>query len=195
MSDSSAVAASVYAHSQPVPTKSRHLTYRVLEPRMVFDAALTDTLTDVAHSGTAEGATSGTAASSEAGQDVYVFRCVMPVAPDKNPAETDVVQVVCELPSAKEAASIVFIDPSVTNAETLLPHIAANAEIVYLTSETDGLQQIAAHVAGRSNIQSIHILSHGGAGAFVIGGSVVSADFTEASQDVFAAIGQSLAPP
>ncbi|MEG5042680.1 MULTISPECIES: esterase-like activity of phytase family protein [unclassified Microcoleus] len=58
-------------------------------------------------------------------------------------------------------SSIAILDPALPDGETLRNGIAAGTEVITLDGARDGLEQITAALASRSNIKSIHILSHG----------------------------------
>ncbi len=72
-------------------------------------------------------------------------------------------------PNASPAAEIVFIDTSVADYEVFLEGIDPNAEVVLLDSGQDGLAQIAATLEGRTDIDAIHIISHGDSGELQLG--------------------------
>ncbi|MEG4281406.1 DUF4347 domain-containing protein [Microcoleus sp. MON1_C1] len=58
-------------------------------------------------------------------------------------------------------SSIAFLDSALPDGETLRNGIAAGTEVITLDGARDGLEQITTALASRSNIKSIHILSHG----------------------------------
>lgn len=71
------------------------------------------------------------------------------------------------------ASQILFIDSRVTNADSLLASIDSNIEIVWLSADRDGLEQIADALAGRSGISAVHLVSHGGPGYLSLGAGIV----------------------
>lgn len=71
------------------------------------------------------------------------------------------------------ASQILFIDSRVTNADSLLASIDSNIEIVWLSADRDGLEQIADALAGRSGISAVHVVSHGGPGYLSLGAGIV----------------------
>lgn len=90
--------------------------------------------------------------------------------------------------------NIVFIDSAVSDVEAILSSLPADAEVVYLDAGTNGLSQIASTLAGRSGIDSMHIISHGGAGLLKLGGaSIDQSSFGTQAAD-FATIRASLNP-
>ena len=64
---------------------------------------------------------------------------------------------------------IVFIDPTVKDQHVLLRGIDPAIEIVHLGGGEDGVRQIADHMSRRSEIDAIHIICHGKAGALNLG--------------------------
>ncbi|TVO53274.1 cadherin-like domain-containing protein [Denitromonas halophila] len=83
--------------------------------------------------------------------------------------------------SADDAAQthrqeIVFIDASIDNAEQLLGALdrdLSTLDIIWLDADANGLDQISAALAGRTDIGTIHILSHGSSGQLALGNSTV----------------------
>lgn len=71
------------------------------------------------------------------------------------------------------ATQILFIDSRVTSADSLLAGLDSSIEIVWLSADRDGLDQIAETLAGRTGIGAVHVVSHGGAGYLTLGAGVV----------------------
>ncbi|MDD3328153.1 MAG: tandem-95 repeat protein, partial [Zoogloea sp.] len=71
------------------------------------------------------------------------------------------------------ASQILFIDSRVANADSLLAGIDSTIEIVWLSADHDGLEQIADTLAGRSGISAVHVVSHGGPGYLSLGAGIV----------------------
>ncbi len=92
------------------------------------------------------------------------------------------------------ANQIVFIDPTVEDYNTLLDGLAPGTEVYLLDPQEDGLEQIAAALAGQTGIGAISIIAHGGDGAIRLGDTIVNADTVAHSQAALATIGASLAP-
>ncbi|WP_291607974.1 Ig-like domain-containing protein [Comamonas sp.] len=72
-------------------------------------------------------------------------------------------------PWAPQRQEVVFIDGQVSNVGELLTGLSANAEVVILDPNKDGLQQIAAYLQGREGLDAIHLLSHGADGTVQLG--------------------------
>lgn len=66
--------------------------------------------------------------------------------------------------------SVLFVDPTVEDAEILLSSVTEGIKVVRLKYGMDPLVQIAECLAGQRNIAALHILSHGAPGAlFLVG--------------------------
>ena len=76
-----------------------------------------------------------------------------------------------------KANEIVFIDGNLPDIDVLLSGIDPNIEVVILSTDTVGVEQIASHLEGRSGIDGIHIIAHGRPGTLDLG----TAKLTEAS--------------
>ncbi len=129
----------------------------MLEPRVVFDAAgvaLAADAVDVPDAATAADATS--------------------VEADAAATHAGLVEALQSSEPASEAASIVFIDAGVTDAETLANAAQPDSEVVFLTADRDGMEQIAQYLEGRSGIGAVHILSHGDTGEVRLGDSALT---------------------
>jgi hypothetical protein len=80
---------------------------------------------------------------------------------------------------------ILFIDQGVADYQGLLDSMARNIEVVFLAPDRDGVAAIAEHLQGRTNLQGIHIVSHGGPGRLSLGNMTLTAeDLTRRQQDI-----------
>ena len=89
--------------------------------------------------------------------------------------------------------SFIFIDTAIVDYNTLVNEWQGRGTIVLIDNSRDGIDQIMAALAGQSNIDAIHIVSHGDVGMFWLGttrvtGSAVAAELAGA----FASIGRHL---
>jgi parallel beta-helix repeat protein len=84
---------------------------------------------------------------------------------------------------ARVPSEVVFIDPSVQDAATIEAHLPKGAEVVRLSPEMDGIAQISAHLAGKADLCTIRIISHGNGGHFVLNGKRIDRDFLRAHGD------------
>jgi VCBS repeat-containing protein len=76
--------------------------------------------------------------------------------------------------AAATSTQILFIDALVRDIDTLLGTIDPGIEVILLNDQQDGLTQIADALAGRTNIDAVHIISHGGPGSLHLGNSEVT---------------------
>ena len=148
---------------------------RVLEPRVLLDAAALETALDVAaqavHSDLAEAYLSPEAQARPLAERT-------PFAVHRSAAFDGLDNIVREdaeiaSPDASDdtRAEIVFIDFSLPEHDALLAAVDPNAEVHVIEASSDGLAFIAETLAGRTDVDAIHILSHGSAGSLQLGGS------------------------
>ncbi|MEY4500332.1 MAG: hypothetical protein RIS52_222, partial [Pseudomonadota bacterium] len=89
--------------------------------------------------------------------------------------------------------SVIFIDTSIADYQTLVDDWQGRGEIILIDGARDGIDQIMTALAGRSNIDAIHIVSHGAANKFALGTTVVDyGAITGSLASSFAAIGSKL---
>ena len=150
----------------PQPTMIRTSLAISLEPRMLFDGAVAAT---VAEAATAETSSTPNADSS------FDSQAVAPTS-----ATSD------------QRQEVVFIDSSVKDNQQLLDSLAPGTEVVVLDSTQDGLTQMAQYLDGRSGIDAIHLISHGGEANLLIGSARLNLDNIADAQSQLAAIGSSL---
>ena len=131
-----------------------------LEPRIVFDAAAVataDQASENAQQHQAESAAPGQSASTPPDDVVFTD-----AATDADP-----------LPQQRH--EIAFVDGSVSNVAELIAGIDPSFEIVMLDRTSDGVEQMAAVLRGRMEVDAIHILSHGSDGRLDLGNGVLDA--------------------
>ncbi|MBF0186443.1 MAG: efflux RND transporter periplasmic adaptor subunit [Magnetococcales bacterium] len=75
-----------------------------------------------------------------------------------------------------ENREVVFIDAGVEDQATLLKDVTPHADIVFLDPRRDGIRQISQALAGRTSVEAIHLISHGGAGSLQLGSGTLSAE-------------------
>jgi hypothetical protein len=87
---------------------------------------------------------------------------------------------------------IAFIDTRVAEYQVLIDGLDPGTEYYLIDQASDGLDQIASLLQGRTGIDALHIISHGSSGSVLLGSSVIdsAALATHASQ--LHSIGQSL---
>ena len=197
------------------------ISYRTLEPRMAFDGAAAATAaataaaadphqnTDPAAAKPAPGApavadpadvqppgvdskSAPVAAPAEAA-DITAKAAVAPVIADLHSADlAAAARALPAVPTTDARATIVFIDQNVANIAQIVSNIDPKSEIILIDGQSGGLEQIAAHLAGRTDVGSIHIVSHGETGTLYLGTDTIT-NATLADHDAaLAAIGRSL---
>lgn len=142
-----------------------------LEPRMLFDGAVAATVADAATNTADASQTQSTDDSSQHATDA--------VTP---PAAT-----------SDQRQEIVFVDGKLQDAQQLIAGLPSGAEVVVLDSSKDGLQQIADYLKDRSDVDAIHLLSHGSEGTVELGNSWLNAQNIGQHSQTLNAIGAALA--
>jgi VCBS repeat-containing protein len=133
----------------------------VLEPRVLFDAAFAETL----DSAPSHGVDQAEAADAESRHDNLIAALSeMPVL------------IMEEVQLHVELQSLAFVDDKVENFDDIIAAFGPEVEVHIITSDRDGVEQMAAVLASRSNISSVHIISHGEAGALSLGATTLDAN-------------------
>ena len=139
-----------------------------LEARIVFDAAVAATVTDLM--------------DRSSNHDIYVPPAVSeparePIASPVTEAAPEQIKDVMqelrtEVAPGAQRVEIIFVDAAVEDIQSYL--VGKNAELVVLDAGRDGVEQIAQALAGRTDIAAIHIVSHGEAGELRLGTGTLS---------------------
>ena len=74
------------------------------------------------------------------------------------------------------AKSIAFIDSQVEDYQSLVAGVKLGTSVVVLDRDRDAIDQITEILGSRTNIESIHIISHGSPGSLQIGKTEFSLD-------------------
>jgi Ca2+-binding RTX toxin-like protein len=88
--------------------------------------------------------------------------------------------------------NIVFIDSRVAGYETLIAGLSADSEWYLLDAKQDGVDQMHRILAGYSELDSVHVISHGSSGTLYLGSTVLNGDNLTSYQTQLQAIGSSL---
>src|SRR3954463_7100295 len=143
-----------------------------LEPRMLFDGALG---ADVAAQANAT-QQADTHAQADAGTTDAKAPAAVPedTKAPAAPAQADAgVKPAPERLDAQAAGpqrnEVVFIDTTVEDYKDLLANVNPNAKVVLLDASRDGVSQIAEFLAHESNVDAVHIVSHGSEGMLQLG--------------------------
>src|SRR6056297_1124183 len=92
-----------------------------------------------------------------------------------------------------DRSEIYFIDSGIDDYESMIDAIPNGAEVVVLDSDSDGVEQMASVLDGRSDIDAIHILSHGSSGEIALGNATLDASgIAGIYSDELAVIGSAL---
>ncbi len=135
-----------------------------LEPRLMFDASVAVTA----------------AAVDVAAQD------------HSHAANIDARPVALEAPPPPARHDVVFVDGNVAGASQIAQTLPSGTEVVMLDGSKDGFAQMASYLAGRHDIDSIALISHGSMGAVQAGSVWLTADTLAQHADALKAIGASL---
>jgi uncharacterized delta-60 repeat protein len=73
-------------------------------------------------------------------------------------------------------SSILFIDARVQDWESLIAGLAADVQVVLLDPVQDGIEQIAVALQGVTDLDAIHIISHGTEGTLYLGDTVLTSE-------------------
>ena len=88
--------------------------------------------------------------------------------------------------------SIVFVDSRVSNYQSLIDSLTEPYEVFILDGDSDGLDQMAGYLSGRSGLDAIHVISHGSQGALYLGSTVLNSGNLSAYGTQLGSIGNSL---
>jgi uncharacterized repeat protein (TIGR01451 family) len=97
------------------------------------------------------------------------------------------------IPEVDTRHEIVFLDAGVANAAAVFAELQnQHIEVVFISSDHDGLRQMANALAGRTGLTAIHIVSHGQSGELLLGNSRIGTDGLRSQHHLLAEIGKSL---
>ncbi|MCY7282335.1 MAG: DUF4347 domain-containing protein, partial [Cyanobacteria bacterium CAN_BIN43] len=88
--------------------------------------------------------------------------------------------------------SLLFVDSLVADSDILLPSLDAQVRVVHLDSSRSGIAQIQEVLALESGLDSVQILSHGGAGSLQLGTDWVNSASLDSYREVFQQWGKAL---
>ncbi|MDW7629421.1 DUF4347 domain-containing protein [Azospirillum brasilense] len=173
-----------------------------LEPRFMFDAAGAVTVAEVHHQPDQPApGDKGAAKAADADKlvDWAIKESTVPAASSSpaasTPSPTEPAAVTARLAGLQGAArSVVFVDTSVSDYQTLLKDIAPDAKVVLLDPQQEALGQMAKALSGMSGLDSVQVVSHGGEGHLYMAGRVYwTAGLDNRAAD-FQTIGAALRP-
>ncbi|MDP3515768.1 MAG: Ig-like domain-containing protein, partial [Pseudohongiella sp.] len=169
---------------------------QALEPRMLLDAALAISVVDVADNGHESTVyVEDIEASAQYGLIDVLDDLNKPAAPVSGSTDgsgkTGLEQTIHEL-GGNNRREVVFIDGSLPDLQALLDAVQPGIDVVLIDSSSEGLQQIANWLDGKTNIDAIHIIGHGSEGEKQIGSTLLTSDNISAYAEVLSRIGKSL---
>lgn len=139
------------AHSSSAsPRMNVSDSVRALEPRIMFDAAGVVTAAEVAADNVAE---------HQAEQAVLNENLEAQAVSQEREESDELAEVLSNLDLPTGRNEIIFIDKSVEDYASLISGIGSDAELIFIDPNSDGLEQIANILNGRSDIDAIHIVS------------------------------------
>ena len=90
------------------------------------------------------------------------------------------------------SSNIILIDSRVTGYQTFIDQMDKASEFFIIDAQSDGLAQIATALQGRTDIDALHIISHGSQGALYLGSTVLDSSNLSTYAAQLASIGGSL---
>jgi Ca2+-binding RTX toxin-like protein len=90
------------------------------------------------------------------------------------------------------ARSVTFIDGALADIDVLLASVAPSSVYYILDPAQDGLDQMPSILAGYSNLDTVHVLSHGAQGGFQLGSNWINQNALDLHAEAMASIGASL---
>lgn len=120
---------------------------RAIEPRILLDAAAGETAEMIA----------GEVATQQAAEWAQAI------------SQTCEKQTLDNVEIASKSSEIAFVDVSVEGHQTIVEELGFDVEVVLIDSKSNGVEQVANYLEGRSDVSAIHIISHGSSGTLNIG--------------------------
>lgn len=87
---------------------------------------------------------------------------------------------------------IIFVDSSVENYQIFAQNAAQGSKVVILDDQSSAIAQITQSLAGESDLEALHIISHGSEGSITLGTEVINGSAIEALGDRLKQWGKSL---
>lgn len=151
------------------PTSHAHRAslIQALEPRMMFDASVP-------------------VVADQAAQAVEA-------AGQHDVAGKDTAAAPASAATATEARhEVVFVDGNVQDYKQLTSQLPKGSEVVVLDPSKNGLQQMADYLKGRTDLDAIHLISHGGEASVQVGSTRLTLDNVDTAKAQLEQIGASL---
>ncbi|MBA5869951.1 MAG: tandem-95 repeat protein, partial [Nitrospira sp. CR2.1] len=150
----------------PHPAGRAKSLFLPLEQRLMFDAAAAATTAEVASEQVAQEQAEA-ALSADAEES----------GPGTGPTGSeDLVQALTTFLPTDSPSEMAFVDPTVPNYQELLSGLDPNIEVIMLDGGSDGIEQIANALAGRTGIDALHFIGHGDQGLLNLGTARLTAE-------------------
>ncbi|MBR9829351.1 MAG: DUF4347 domain-containing protein, partial [Oceanospirillales bacterium] len=88
--------------------------------------------------------------------------------------------------------SFYFIDSTLPELDTLLAGLPPYAKVVLLEPDQSGLQQVLTALDGYTNLDAVHVLTHGAPGSIELGNSTLNSESLSEASDALQALGTHL---
>ncbi len=137
-----------------------------LEQRLMFDAAAAATAAEVNQEQVAQEQAEAAVSSHVEGDG--------PTADQRE--SHDLLQAIATYHPGESMTEVAFVDPTVPNYQEMIAGIGSTVDVVVLDVTRDGMEQIAESLAGRSDIDAIHLISHGSSGELQLGTGTLTAE-------------------
>src|SRR5690348_6763418 len=141
-----------------------------LEPRVMFDGAMA---VSAASFQVAPEAHAPPAAHADVSHDtaLHAPAAILPGETAHAARDRDVASA-----TTAPAHDVLFVDARIADASSLLAHVRAGTEVVYLQQGRDGLQQMSDYLSLHPGAASVQIIAHGNDGDLWLGSTYLSAD-------------------
>ncbi|CAD5958370.1 hypothetical protein PCC9214_03017 [Planktothrix tepida] len=96
--------------------------------------------------------------------------------------------------NAQSGKTLIVVDSSVENYQSLVETLPSNAEVMILDATQDGIEQITNALSQHSNIDSIQIVSHGADGLLQLGTTTLTSEALNIYTQSLSKWGESLTP-
>ena len=97
-----------------------------------------------------------------------------------------------QLPTTPRASEFLFVDPAVSDLDTILGNLRPEVHAIVLNARWPAARQIAIGLAGRQDLDTVHVIAHGAPGRVSFTAGDWSAETLEDEADDFAVIGEAL---
>ncbi|MEM7365463.1 MAG: Ig-like domain-containing protein [Pseudomonadota bacterium] len=137
-----------------------------LEPRIVLDAAALETVAEISQQ---------SAHQQFADEFLNQMNYTEPGAGSSGQVEPPQNEIALPAGANSGKSEIVFISSDIEDIEPYLSNLPANAEVIIIDVAEDGIDQMSMALANRSDIDAIHLITHGDEGLLQFGDATIDA--------------------